>query len=63
MCMPQVVRTPVYQRFDEGRYRNKIPMSRMGAVEDIVAITSFWVSDDTVFTNRAAIPRSGGQSL
>lgn len=60
---PGVIRTPIFQKFDEERYKNMIPMGRVGEVEDIAAVANFLVSDDASFVNGAVIPIDGGQSL
>lgn len=60
---PGVVRTPVYHQFDEERYKNNVPMGRVGEVQDIAAAANFLVSDDAAFINGAVLPVDGGQSL
>ena len=60
---PGVVRTPIYNRFDEERYKGNIPMGRVGEPEDIAAVANFLVSDDAGFVNGAVIAVDGGQSL
>jgi len=60
---PGVVRTPVYQRFDEERYKGNIPLGRVGEPEDIASIANFLVSDDAAFMNGAVVVVDGGQSV
>lgn len=60
---PGVVRTPIYHNFDEERYKNNVPMGRVGEVEDIAAAANFLISDDAGFINGAVLTVDGGQSL
>lgn len=60
---PGVVRTPIYKRFDEERYKSGVPMGRVGEVEDVAAAANFLVSDDAAFINGAVLAVDGGQSL
>lgn len=60
---PGVVRTSLYLRFDEERYKNNIPMGRVGEAEDVASVANFLVSEDAGFINGAVIPVDGGQSL
>lgn len=60
---PGVVRTPIYNKFDEDRYKNNIPIGRVGEAEDIAAAANFLVSDDAAFINGAILTVDGGQYL
>lgn len=60
---PGVVRTPIYKRFDEEKYRNNVPMGRVGEAMDIALVANFLVSDDARFVNGAIVAVDGGQSL
>lgn len=60
---PGVIRTPVYKKFDEERYKNNIPLGRVGESEDIASVANFLVSDDSAFMNGAVVVVDGGQSL
>lgn len=60
---PGVVRTPIYKKFDEERYKSGVPMGRVGEVEDVAAAANFLVSDDAAFINGAVLAVDGGQSL
>lgn len=60
---PGVIRTPIYKNFDESRYKDIIPMGRVGKAEDVAAVANFLVSDDASFVNGAVIAVDGGQSL
>lgn len=60
---PGVVKTPVYKKFDEERYKSNIPLGRVGEAEDIAFVANFLVSDDAAFINGAVIVVDGGQSL
>lgn len=60
---PGVIRTPVYKKFDEDRYKNSIPLGRVGEADDIASVANFLVSDDSAFINGAVVVVDGGQSL
>lgn len=60
---PGVIRTPIFQNFDEERYSKSIPMGRVGEADDVAAAANFLVSDDAAFINGAVLSVDGGQSL
>ena len=60
---PGVIRSPIYQTFDEERYKSSIPMGRVGEVDDVAAVANFMVSDDAAFLNGCVLTVDGGQSL
>ena len=60
---PGVIRTPIYNNFDEERYKKNIPMGRVGEATDVAAVANFLVSRDACYINGATIVVDGGQSL
>lgn len=60
---PGVIKTPIFKKFDEERYRSMIPMGRTGTADDVAKVANFLVSDDASYVNGAIVPVDGGQSL
>lgn len=60
---PGVIKTPIFQCFDEERYSKIIPMGRTGLAEEVAKAANFLVSDDASYVNGAILVIDGGQSL
>lgn len=60
---PGIIDTPIYKTFNEEKFKEKIPMKRVGKPEDVAAAISFLASEDASFINGCALTIDGGQSL
>lgn len=60
---PGVIRTPIFETFDEVRYASSIPMGRVGEPVDVAKVACFLVSDDAGYMNGCILTVDGGQSL
>lgn len=60
---PGVIKTPIFQNFDEERYKSMIPMGRVGMPEDVAKVANFLASDDAAYVTGAVLVVDGGQSL
>ncbi len=60
---PGIIETPIFKSFNEEKFKEKIPMKRVGKPEDVAAVVSFLASEDAAFVNGSVITIDGGQSL
>ena len=60
---PGIIKTPIFQRFDEERYASMVPMGRVGMPEDVAKVANFLASDDAAYMTGAVLVVDGGQSL
>ena len=60
---PGIIETPIFKTFNEKKFKEKIPMKRVGKPEDVAAVVSFLASDDASFVNGCVLTIDGGQSL
>lgn len=60
---PGIIKTPIFKDFHEEKFKEKIPMKRVGKPEDVAAVVSFLASDDAAFVNGCVLTIDGGQSL
>jgi len=60
---PGVIDTPIFINRDFSRFRDIIPMRRVGTPEEVAKAALFLVSDDASFCNGVVMTIDGGQSL
>ena len=60
---PGVIRTPIFQHFDEERYASMIPMRRVGEPDDVAKVATFLASDDAGYMTGTILTVDGGQTL
>lgn len=60
---PGIIKTPIFQHFDEERYASMVPMGRVGMPEDVAKVANFLASDDAAYMTGAVLVVDGGQSL
>ena len=60
---PGVIETPIYENFDERRYLDKIPVGRIGTVEEVADVVCFLASDKASYMNGSVVVVDGGISL
>lgn len=60
---PGVIRTPIFQNFDEQRYASMIPMGRVGEPDDVAKVATFLASDDAAYMTGTILTVDGGQTL
>lgn len=60
---PGIIETPIYNTFNEEKFKERIPMKRCGKPDDVAKIVAFLGSDEAGYINGAVIPVDGGMSL
>lgn len=60
---PGIIETPIFKEFNEEKFKEKIPMKRVGKPEDVAAVVSFLASEDAGYVNGCVLTIDGGQSL
>lgn len=60
---PGVIKTPLYNNFDENKFNERIPLQRVGKPVDVANVANFLVSDDAAYIHGANIVVDGGITL
>ena len=60
---PGIINTPILHGRDTKIYEDRIPLKRLGTVEDVAKVALFLVCDDSDYLTGVVIPIDGGVSL
>lgn len=60
---PGIIKTPIFNHFDEERYASMVPMGRVGMPCDVAKVATFLASDDAAYMTGCVLVVDGGQSL
>lgn len=60
---PGVIKTPLYNTFDENKFNERIPLKRVGQPIDVANVANFLVSDDAAYIHGTNIVVDGGITL
>lgn len=60
---PGIIKTPIFNHFDEERYALMVPMGRVGLPDDVAKVATFLASDDAAYMTGSVLVVDGGQSL
>lgn len=60
---PGIIKTPIFNHFDEERYALMVPMGRVGMPDDVAKVATFLASDDAAYMTGGVLVVDGGQSL
>lgn len=60
---PGIIKTPIFNHFDEERYASMVPMGRVGMPDDVAKVAAFLASDDAAYMTGSVLVVDGGQSL